>query len=173
MPLEHPERDRTSGRIWQIRYTEMQHDVPQSNHPSLPVVRSDTRANLNEFRNGLHDVNVHVVRASAELLGQYGEPQDVELLLNQLTITPETDPVLRQTIRIAVRDLLNSAASDSEVWSTVPTANLASILLGIKRAEAAAWLLKYLSRHRDVANRDGLLSHAAKSATPELLGECV
>jgi putative heme-binding domain-containing protein len=173
VPLEHPERDRTSGRIWQIRYTKMQHDVPQSNHQSLPVVRSDTRANLDELRSGLRDVNAHVVRASAELLGQYGEPHDVELLLHQLTITPDADPVLRQTIRMAIRDLLNSAASDSEVWSTVPTANLASIFLGIKRAEAAAGLLKYLSSHPGVANRDELLSHAAKNTTPELLGECV
>ncbi len=173
VPLEHPERDRTSGRIWQIRYTQMQRDVAETRLPSRPMIRSNARVELDELRNGLSDENVHVVRASAELLGQHGETHDVDLLLHRLATVPENDPVLRQTIRIAIRDLLNDALPDSDVWSNVPTADLASIFLGVKRPEASAGLLKYLSAHSGVANRNELLSHAAKNASPELLDECV
>ncbi len=206
VPLNHQERDRKSGRIWQIRYTENRDSKPVSDLPILPLgqpddsvayddalrhasplVRLNAMRSLNRImeqetpnllhcdllRKGLSDVNEHVVRISAESLGQYGQPQDVNRLLNRLSVTPENDPVLRQTIRIAIRNLLSRAPADADLWSELPKADLASIFLGVHRPEVSAAILKYLLVHSDAINCNQLLSHAARNADSDRLNDCV
>ncbi|MGB7343624.1 MAG: HEAT repeat domain-containing protein, partial [Pirellulaceae bacterium] len=178
VPLEHPERDRTSGRIWQIRYVNGKNLMDSAAQEALlehntPTQRLEALHDDDTLRKALNDKNPHVVRAAAELLGRQGHPEDISDLLRRLSSTPEQDPVLKQTIRIAARNLLNTAPTDADVWSQTPDADLASILLGVQRPEASATLLAYLSAHPNAANRDELLSHAAKNADRDLLGQCV
>ncbi|MGB7327033.1 MAG: PVC-type heme-binding CxxCH protein [Rubripirellula sp.] len=184
VPLEHPERDRTSGRIWQIRYTGQRIDAPESESglKSLDSLRQVERIlqqggsddqHLDEVRSRLSAGNDHVVRASAELLGRYGQTADVSLLLERLSSVPSRDPVLRQTIRIAVANLMRRAAGDANVWTGIPNADLASILFAVQRPETTTTLLAFLTAHPATADRDELLSHAAKNAGAEHLDECV
>ena len=156
VPLDHPGRDRTSGRIWQIRFTAAENTtskpVLEDGDSCLsarrefianPVQVSDSRlgelltddcpqvrvaafrlaaerigsesqqANfLDPARSAIADDNAHVVRAAAELLGLHGEQADIDLLHRRLPTVDEKDPVLRQTIRIAIRNLLRSTPSD-------------------------------------------------------------
>ncbi len=215
VPLDHPERDRTSGRIWQIRYTDAEHAKPEQANPSLAIIAAIRAAGPDgaidkqvesdlltdesafvrlaalrlfgwraehdisnsdchgAFRIGLSDDSPHVVRVAAELLGLHGEQSDIRLLRDELSAIDESDPVLRQTFRIAIRNLLRTVPSEAEIWSQTPDAELASILLGLTKPEVSKPLLKYLSANPDAENRDELLSHAAKHATAESLDECV
>ncbi len=227
VPLDHPERDRTSGRIWQIRYQGDETTSPdiawdddsarrvagatsESPHQRVAALRYLAREkllddglitllladesdhvrvaalhvaaeNLGEgfsdyryaARKALDDVNPHVALAAAELLGVHGGELDVARLRGRLAATPSSDPVLRQALRIAIRDRLRDARGEGDIWSEMPDAELASILLGIDRPEVCRVLLEYLSAHPDVDNRDALLSHAAKNATADLLDQCV
>jgi putative heme-binding domain-containing protein len=217
VPLNHPGRDRTSGRIWQIRFTSAENTtskpvledgdsclLARREFIANPVQVSDSRlgelltddcpqvrvaafrlaaerfgsesqqANfLDPARSAIADDNAHVVRAAAELLGLHGEQADIDLLHRRLPTVDEKDPVLRQTIRIAIRNLLRSTPSDDQIWSQTPDADLASILLGLTKPEASQPLLKYLSAHPDAENRDELLSHAAKHSSDDSLADCV
>lgn len=233
VPLNHPERDRTSGRIWQIRYQHPEpagdavskpsgranEATPSLTDPAVPVpVRIQTMQNqfvagklspailqqltqddadrlsvaamrlakeaiaggqdhdhqlLEAARRGLRHANPHHVQASAELLGHHGTAADIRPLLERLATINDNDPVLRQTLRIAIRDLLQRAPASDAVWAIDDHPNLPSILLGLPRPEVSAPLLSYLSQHPDVAERDALLAHAARQSTPESLADCV
>lgn len=201
--LDHPERDRTSGRIWQIRYTggdAAAADKPRTdaieqyssinewlNHESPHVRLAGLRSCDQRLEKGdsapsllvaarakLGDQNAHVVRLAAEVLGKHGAERDVEPLLKRLPEVAPDDPVLRQSIRIAIRDLLRKAPADSKLWSSAfDNSEAASILLGLQRSEAATALLDYLSAHPNDPTRKALLAHAAKNATGTALSDCI
>ncbi len=226
VPLDHPDRDRESGRIWQIRYRDPEPDRgpgPSSTEgttahsPSdrdkieslrrrageepmdvqsieerltdssdrvrvaaMRLAKEAVRRKLpgsamltNAARRGLQDRQPHFVQASAELLGRHGSTQDVGNLLQQLGKISEKDPVLRQTFRIAIRNLLGNAPAEAEIWSAAANEDLASILLGLKRPEVAPVLLDYLSSHPNTADRDALLAQAAVHSAPGSIDQCV
>ncbi len=54
----------------------------------------------------LQDDEPLAVRAAAEALGRHPDSTTIDLLLRRLKDVPPTDPILHQTIRIAVRDTL-------------------------------------------------------------------
>ncbi|MCG8651786.1 MAG: c-type cytochrome, partial [Pirellulales bacterium] len=49
----------------------------------------------------------------------------------------------------------------------------ASVLLGVQRQEMIELLLDFLAQHPDASNREELLKHTARHATPETLARCV
>ena len=223
VPLDHPERDRTSGRIWQIRY------VPNKTSEANPATPHDqfskaealiqspsqttggkniNRGNLAEAelfsaaqsklapirvkafrlipqlaevssrlrkltRQSLGDPNPHVQRAAAENLGQYGDDRDLFALMDLLSQLDESDPVLRQTIRIAVRSILQRTPASADIWLAEVDAEMASIMLGLPNRHAAATILRYLNQNPDAENRDSLLTHAVKHADVALLQQAV
>lgn len=226
VPLDHPERDRESGRIWQIRYRDptLETDPGQlstqdssqqrlSDHDKIQDLRRrmiESQLNVQSIeerltdssdrvrvaamrlakeavgrtlpdserlkdaaRRGLQDGQPHFVQASAELLGRHGSTDDVQLLLQHLSKVAKKDRVLRQTFRIAIRNLLGNAPAEAEIWSEPANDELASILLGLKRPEVAPVLLDYLSSHPDTADRDALLAHAAVHSPPDSINPCV
>ncbi len=236
VPLEHPDRDRSSGRIWQIRYRQPDgqeggtiedfgianrervdqvdlfdgslpdslriqslHDrftsqsigtdslerltADASDHVRVAAMRladeavrrqaSGYETLIDAARRGIDHENPHFVQASAQLLGRHGESEDVGILLQQLATIDHSDPVLRQTFRIAIRNLLAAASSDAEIWSAPANSELASILLGLRRPEISDILLSYLASHPSATNRDELLSHAAKHSASGSIADCV
>lgn len=217
VPLNHPGRDRTSGRIWQIRYVgdpgannestssedrlcarrirelsasfnrlddatladRLQDNCPQVRVHALRLATErkpaagQTSSYLAAARSALRDSNAHVVRAAAELLGIQGKPSDIDLLRNRLSHVDAEDAVLRQTIRIALRNRLQSLPSDSQAWKQSVDADLASIFLGIAKPETSGPLLAYLTENSTAPERDALLAHAAKHSTADSLEDCV
>ncbi len=245
VPLDHPGRDRTSGRIWQIRYTgsaqSNQTDGLRSTNPtrrrlagrsdqadsaaaiavmsnpqekpfarvaamqalrtagrldaaSLVTLSDDKQPRVrveafrqattlleesDEFRQAaiaaLNETDAMVVQAATESLRRFGKPEDVDALYSALSRCDPADPVLRQTLRITLRDLYQSAPSDSPIWRRTAGADSASIMLGLQRPEMLPPLLEYLSRpnHRQAAQRDEILRHVAHHATDQTLARCV
>ena len=217
VPLTHPDRDRDSGRIWQIRYlgpkdtnsktgradpieairamrgkfqrgevsTSHLVDLIQGDSDRLSVAAielakeriaagKDQETQLtNEARQALNHRNAHVVRAAAELLGWHGQSTDVPLLLSRLEAVPEDDVVLRQTIRIALRNLFSQADADDEVWQISQNTFLPSILLGLRRREVVDVILRFLIEFPGADDRDELLSHAVSLAAEENIDDCV
>ncbi len=116
----------------------------------------------------LLDSDPRVVRFAAEAIGRMAEATDVLELLKRLEAVPAEDTILRQAIRIAVRDALSddhvAAALDVAKYlqSSNPAKELADILLGLQNSMAASWLLSYLAN--DVHTLDSILktiSHVA------------
>ncbi len=247
VPLDHPGRDRTSGRIWQIRYQgnpetkaksekaastvaeELQVVAPLADsgaladhligqgwrdagprrrialirwavearldaegagdgeidgEPPQPGPNTRKAALLAPIRSALDDANPHVRRAAAEALGQTGSDEDVPALLALLASTPESDPVSRQTARIAVRDRLVAAPSGAPIWSMVsqrlteapqeePAEELAFVLSAVDRPEVVPCLLDYLQQFPKASQADLLIRHAATLAPAEQLARCV
>lgn len=216
VPLDHPERDRTSGRVWQIRYnpdatatSDHVDDVDACRLARHQLLSQSTAVDderlvellsdacpqvrvaairlasermvttslqddyLREARSAVTDENAHVARAAAEMLGLHGVAADIALLQRCLPEVDSQDPVLRQSIRIAVRNLLRRVPADSPIWSQTPDSELASILMGLSAPEVAQPLLNYLSSHPDADHRDVLLAHAATHATADSLADCV
>ncbi|ELP33636.1 secreted protein containing Putative membrane-bound dehydrogenase [Rhodopirellula baltica SWK14] len=185
VPLEHPGRDRTSGRIWQVRYTGTAIDGDESTSEEQRLVskirmshdgNADTMS-LEQIRGLLMHDNAHIVRMSAECIGRRGDATDVAGLVATLSEVDEADVVLRQTIRIAIRNLLQLASDDDPFWDSAPDAETTSIMLGLKRNEVVEPILAYLTTAMQVkgeqaANR-ALFGHAVSLAKPHQLGACV
>lgn len=204
VPLEHPDRDRTSGRIWQIRYTGSSPTAAPASRPgaSQPVVADDAAALAKRISSGsdrervaalhaaagqspcpqelqtliaqaLDSDNAHVARAAAEAFGSVAtSDQDILHLASRLLSVPADDPVLRQTIRIAIRDRLSTSEPNSPLWdrllgeqaTTEQSAEIASILLAIPDPRIVPPLVAYLRRHPDAEARKELARHAATHA---------
>ncbi|KLU06940.1 putative transmembrane protein [Rhodopirellula islandica] len=185
VPLEHPGRDRTSGRIWQIRYTGQRtkgHDLFSDEQQLVSQIRMSLEPNrkrlsLEEVRGYLTHSNAHVVRMAAECIGRRGDASDVVRLIEALAGVHQADSVGRQTIRIAVRDLLQRTPEDDSFWKAVPDAETASVMLGIKRSQVVEPILAYLqvaSQEADKqAAKEALLSHAVSLAEPTQMEACV
>ncbi len=208
VPLEHPGRDRKSGRIWQIRYTgetESAADVSdtlriaalkklslkdadyvtrigESMEDESAKVRvaawhlaseSNASSYVDSIADGLADPNAHVVRAAAEFAGIHGSERGFESLKERLQDVPESDPVLRQTIRIALRSLLQRLPDDSSVWQQMPDPLILPILMAIESPESSRAILRYLKDHFDAHDADAMLLHAATHTGETSFEECL
>ncbi|QEG43749.1 PVC-type heme-binding CxxCH protein [Roseimaritima ulvae] len=184
VPLEHPGRDRTSGRIWQIRYT----------GPSSPTTtnRDDADARLllaalrivaddddtaAFARRSLDDPNSHVVRQAAERLGETGSADDIPRLLERLTHVDAQDHVLRQTIRIAIAKQLRQAPRESSVWDLASDdrlgGELVDILPAVNRAEATTAMLHFLASSANATDHRDMFRLVAARVAAEQLDACV
>lgn len=135
-------------------------------HKSLDV----SPVQLAEYaRAAIKDANPHVRQAAAELAGRIEQIGLLRDLLAQLCLIDQQDPILRQSIRIAVRDILPSNTDFSEnvfAVSELPpkeAAELADIMLAINGTTAGTFLLDYLSNVDSVAQANVLISHMIRN----------
>lgn len=231
VPLDHPERDRTSGRIWQIRAVQsaaiplVSEDIVECRRITVDFSKSIQERQLALKRVGrssqleldlvmllmvdeveqirvaalglgsewisrnpdaeerprvlarainlLHDGNAHVARAAAELLGLHGSDVDVVALLDRLSRVSVEDAVLKQSLRIAIRNILERCKAGSNVWERLASCDHADILLGLGNSAAANALLLALDERPDWDDRDAVLSHIARHASPKSMDACV
>lgn len=224
VPLEHPDRDRTSGRIWQIRYTGASPGALPAPSPraATPLAVAENAAALAKriasgtdrervaalrvaadmaanapaaagqspwsrelqaaVAQALDSDNAHVARAAAEAFGSVStSDEDTVRLATRLLSVTEDDPVLRQTIRIAIRDRLRGTEPNSPLWDRLlgeqaaaeQSAEIASILLAIPDPRVVPPLVDYLRRHPDAASRKELARHAATHAGVDSIASIV
>jgi putative heme-binding domain-containing protein len=119
VPLDHPDRDRTSGRIWRIRHVANQ----QANSPATPNPSPSDAANLSREealailarpRNDLDTASAVEQLHAVERLGEIGLPSDAAILLDRIPSIDDRDAILKQAHWIATRDLLGRAAKVSD-----------------------------------------------------------
>ena len=160
VPLDHPDRDRTSGRIWRIRYISNEQENP-------PAPQSQTESNFSKptgqealavlARPSRPEDTAQAVErlAAVERLGQLGLVSDASFLLEQIPAIDDRDAILKQAHWIAVRDILGRAAIESERFPTealFPEAlsdaqfqqrsqDLLKVLKAVHHPKAAAWTL--------------------------------
>ncbi|MCO6456839.1 MAG: hypothetical protein J5I93_16185, partial [Pirellulaceae bacterium] len=99
---------------------------------------------------GLEHPGAFVRRAAADALALHPDPRNLEPLLSLLGQVADDDPLLRQTVRIALRDNLRAA----EAWAALPdearqgeqAGQIAELCLAIPHDAAARFLLDYLRR---------------------------
>lgn len=201
VPLDHPDRDRTSGRVWQIRYVGGRDNTPPAKerfretrqdaslrpslveqidsdnvHDQITAIgkAAESRQWSRELRESIasrldHD-NAHVVRAASEAIGRIDtDDDDTRKLIAKLPSVDQDDVVLRQTIRIAIRNRLLRRDRQSPIWNELITtdmpadqsAEVASILLAVDGGRVVAPLVRYLSDGRGGSTRRDLIRHAA------------
>lgn len=191
VPLEHPGRDRTSGRIWQIRYvgdsktaSTPTSDSAQDNkiaHQQMMNLRSAEGSNRIAIlaREYLNNSNPHLARLAAERLGDHGDLNDVPALLRRLQKWDRADHVGRQSVRIAVANQLRNSSDhkDGYPWLDQLTATekdaLANILPAVDTSDAAALLLDYLADAPVNKRTRTLFRQVAENATSDRLADCV
>ena len=155
--------------------------VGQSGSASLDG-RSEARAITAGL---LASEHAQVARAAAESMGLWPRAEDLSPLLQRIGQTPDGDPILRQTARIAVRNLLIDATAEHAAFArlsdqvrSAPSLNAdlceaASIMLGVPTPRGAAFLLDYLQRWPEAPDRLSLLAHAARHAADGDSGRAV
>ncbi len=217
VPLEHPDRDRTSGRIWQIRYVSVATAPSVADKDSKPVAGQADRQSLSDpetlatrlqsasdrervrlltaagelkvWPAPLHQAvlacldadSAHVVRAAAEAIGRINaEADDVLELARRLINISSDDPVLRQTLRIAIRNRLSSASTDSPLWNELVSGQtaaiddeIASILIAVQREQVVEPILRYLQNSPQSPRRSDLIRHIATHAGASTLDRVV
>jgi putative heme-binding domain-containing protein len=96
---------------------------------------------------GLKDDDAHIRRAAADALATHPRPENVRPLLDLLHKTKAADRHLVYATRVALREQLQQP----QTWAKLPDdlsdrdrAALADVCFAVPRAEAAAFLLKYL-----------------------------
>lgn len=168
VPLDHPDRDRTSGRIWRVRA------LPQSSHgsdehnvapksarvnalqavPSTPSLaqalaivgrplgdRSDTPRALERLR-------------AIQVLGEQAEVEDLPLLMTSMAEVDDVyDPILKQSHWIAMRDMVARASRAERPFPVllIPdgaiedrSAMLLKLLRAVRTPSAAHWSLELI-----------------------------
>lgn len=215
VPLDHPDRDRTSGRIWQIRYRPAANvgnpqltpaaapvDQPAVQDPATLNARLRSSAERERVRllaaaselqawpaplrqtvlACLEADSPHVVRAAAEAIGRVDTDEaDVWVLAQRLQDGRHDDPVLRQTLRIAIRNRLNRASADAPLWNelisersaAVNADELASILIAVPREQVVEPILRYLRANPQSPQRGELIRHIAAHAGATTLDRVV
>ncbi len=201
VPLDHPDRDRTSGRVWQIRYVgdsqkvaeyerEMKRDpavIPslvqqiESGSVRNQIAAINATGELKAWPDDLRSLlvarldheNAHVVRAAAEAIGLVDtHDADTHSLITKLSSVDSFDVVLRQTIRIAIRNRLLRRDRQDPIWNELITADVssrqrdevASILLAVDGERVVAPLVSYLRDGHGGDKRRELIRHAATHA---------
>jgi glucose/arabinose dehydrogenase len=122
VPLEHPDRDRTSGRIWRIRYVANQQASvePASSQATSPIAdanklsRDEALALLRRPRKASDTASAVEQLVAVERLAEVGKPADAAFLLDRIPAVDDRDAILKQAHWIASRDLLGRAAKASD-----------------------------------------------------------
>ncbi|MFM9061523.1 MAG: hypothetical protein ACKOOI_00595, partial [Pirellula sp.] len=122
VPLEHPDRDRTSGRIWRIRYVANQQAsvAPASSQATSPIAdanelsRDEALALLRRPRKASDTTSAVEQLVAVERLAEVGKPADAAFLLDRIPAVDDRDAILKQAHWIASRDLLGRATKASD-----------------------------------------------------------
>jgi len=162
VPLDHPDRDRTSGRIWRIRWTggSEQVDAPKlvrGIYPPPTVIAIEQAREILKAPMDPTDTDsaLHRLRA-VEYLGDHGSMDAVQSLIESLRrVDAQFDPILSQSHWIAIRDI---AKRESERNDQVPRElqsdlnegpspmEWIKILRAIRNPSAAAWTVTLLEQ---------------------------
>ena len=136
VPLDHPDRDRKSGRIWRLRWTGNREEFPGSKIDRWTEGIMADRIRRNELAGWnpalITDVgtisfdsvpNAMLARSTFELAGKSGNEKEANWLLGQVSrVNSERDPVLYQTLLISVREIArrirNEDAAQFSRWVT-------------------------------------------------------
>ena len=119
VPLDHPDRDRTSGRIWRIRWKGAEATIVPSKANELADRVSKLRSSLNELSatdpkvaRMAESLNLEIVaeamlaKSIVELMGISGNESEANWLLSQIRRSDiNRDPVLFQMLLISFRDI--------------------------------------------------------------------
>lgn len=172
VPLDHPDRDRTSGRIWRIRPVPTLADnglrptatvaITQSaNKSAPPKTINSSQAAIEILNAGNMDpketANAIERLKALEWLGANGEIETIDaIFLSMASIDPAFDPVLKQAHWIAIRDLLARATKTGgkfpiEVlapmrtqWAEERLRALIKVLKAVRDPAAANWSLQLI-----------------------------
>ncbi len=129
----------------------------------------------------LVDENAHVQCAAADALGQTTRVEAIAPLLDLLARVNPNDPILRQTIRIALRDIAQSQAHRDATLiaftETLPHSQqrlFAEILLAVPTPLAAECLMSFLL-HETPHSRESaqMMQHIIAHAHQERLGAVI
>lgn len=128
----------------------------------------------------LNDQDAFVRRAAAETLGRHGTPSISleQVLLGVLETTPADDTIMRQTTRMALRDLW---IRDDEFPRQKPDLNhversrlIADVSLGMQTESAGNYLVDYLTVFPAEASRSqDYIKHTASTLPKQRLPEVV
>ena len=163
VPLDHPDRDRTSGRIWRIRYVANQ----QANAPITPsptpadaakLSREEALVILARPHRASETASAVEQLAAVERLGEIGKPSDAAIILDRIPSVDDRDAILKQAHWIATRDLLGRAAKASDRFpqeELLPASLSASqyekrardilkVLLAVRHPSASSWSLELI-----------------------------
>lgn len=133
----------------------------------------------NLIRNKLSDPDAYVRRAAADALSRHPEPANVKPLVELWSKTPGADTHLIFVARMALRDQLASSgtyaaiARDGLPGDNAESAQrLAEVSLGLPNAEAAAFILQYLTnKPSDLERLPAYLHHVARQLPAARLAE--
>ena len=170
VPLDHPDRDRTSGRIWRIRY--IAQDPSNGPKPPAPRVQDALgaiRPSERTYQESIAILAKPVAQASdpdsaierlraVERLGQIGSITDAVSLLDRVRSVDQRDAILKQAHWIALRDILGRAAKQSDAFPEEGligtelgtdryrqrTEDLLKVLQAVKDPSAARWSLELI-----------------------------
>jgi putative heme-binding domain-containing protein len=164
VPLDHPDRDRTSGRIWRIRA--IGNPQTTASNPATESIWSDrsklTRdqalAALAAPSNPSETESAVDRLVAVERLGEIGTVSDAAMLLDRVRRVDDRDTILKQAHWIAVRDVLARAARQSTAFphevlvpSSLTVANyqnrvedLLKVLQAVRQPSAASWSLELI-----------------------------
>ncbi|WP_164103197.1 PVC-type heme-binding CxxCH protein [Candidatus Laterigemmans baculatus] len=120
--------------------------------PTAPPSKSGLAWIMELTTSGLEDTDANVARAAAEALGRAGSADSLDRLVARLMVTEPADPILRQTLRIAIRNVLAVSESHQRFlrdWrftdaSRPASSELAQIALAIDSEAAGRFLVTYL-----------------------------
>lgn len=107
------------------------------------------------LRTALKDTDPHVRGFAATAIGRRGDSnlQNLAAILSALNATPETDPILRYTLRVAAQSRLTDT-HDSELWKTLATgpneAQLSALAIATPTPAAAEFLLDSMLKSSDL-----------------------
>ncbi len=112
-----------------------------------------TPAQRNLALAALKDADAQVQRAAADALGRHPSANNVRPLLDLRHAVPKDDTHLLHVVRMALRDQLRSTDAwpelAGETWNERDRQAIADVALGVPSAEAAAYLMAYLQRHKE------------------------
>jgi putative heme-binding domain-containing protein len=170
VPLDHPARDRTSGRIWRIRWigSSEQVDAPKFSERERGLRTVSTMTQAEEILREAFDpadtiAALNRLRA-VEFLGANGSLETIQVVADSLRKTDlGFDPILSQGHWIAMRDITKRETERENPGRPepfeIPECGLSSqewikILRAIRNPSAAAWTLRILDQV-PLLNADG------------------
>ncbi|MDZ4848309.1 MAG: PVC-type heme-binding CxxCH protein [Pirellulaceae bacterium] len=179
------------GYLMQRGLLQEQHVSSFANDPS-PIVRTHLLRVLGEEQtrnsislnvieklsvDSLLDESPNVQRMGAEILGSLSQTKFLPPLLDALDRADRQDSILRQTIRIAIRNLLqldqiNSRTDDVFRWelSDRQQRELTEVMLAVRTELAGTYLMHYLEQHFETETRwQSLLGHIAQCLSSDRL----
>lgn len=129
----------------------------------------------------LGDENAHVQCAAADALGQTQRSDAIVPLLDLLTTVDPSDHILRQTIRIAVRNISQSQTDFDSSLKTLTGAMthvqqqaLAEIMLAVRTPVAAESLMAFLRRDETPPSESlAMMQHIITHTSPDRLGAVI